>query len=94
MESARKPWRVAFWEERALPSGVTGPVDFAELAAEARLPSSVTGPRDLAPLVREDAILRVELILAALWQAGGVVLGSGTGKWLILWGILAGNLRD
>jgi hypothetical protein len=28
----RKPWRVAFWAERALPSGVVGPWDSAPLA--------------------------------------------------------------
>jgi len=85
---------MAFWEERALPSGVTGPVDFAELAAEARLPSSVIGPWDLAPLARDEAILRIELILAALWQVVGVVLRLVERKWLILWGILTWSLRD
>src|SRR5580658_5952849 len=62
MDSARIPWRIAFWEERAWPSGVTGPVDFAELARDASRPATVIGPRDLAPLAREASIRRVELI--------------------------------
>ena len=53
-----------FWEERARPSGVTGPVEWTELAAEAILPALVIGPRDLAPLAREDAIRKIELMLA------------------------------
>jgi hypothetical protein len=62
MDSARIPWRMAFWEELALPSGVTGPVDFAELARDASFPAMEVGPRDLAPLVREASARRLELI--------------------------------
>src|ERR1035438_55396 len=62
MESARIPWRMAFWEERACPSGVAAPVDFAELARDASRPATVTGPRDLAPLAREASIRSLELV--------------------------------
>ena len=62
IDSESSPCRVAFWEDRDLPSRVTGPVDFAELAEDARLPSSVTAPRDFAPLAREASILSEELI--------------------------------
>src|SRR5579863_4592254 len=63
MDSARIPWRMAFWDERAFPFGVTAPVDFAELARDASRPATVVGPRDLAPLAREASIRRVELII-------------------------------
>ena len=67
---------MAFWEDHALPSGVTGPV---ELAAEARFPSAVTGPRDLAPLARAAAIWRGDL---GDFISGAIVAGSGRGLWL------------
>ena len=58
------------------PSRVTAPVDFAELAEDARLPSSVTGPRDFAPLAREAWILNEELISWRLWQRRLATVGS------------------
>lgn len=70
------PCRVAFWKERDFPSGVTGPVDFAELAEDAFLPSSLIGPRDFAPLARELSILSEELISWRLWQGRRVVPGA------------------
>src|ERR1035438_8625526 len=76
MESARIPWRIAFWEERAWPSGVTAPVDFAELARDASRPATVTGPRDLAPLAREAPIRRLELIFFLIAQNGAFALCS------------------
>ena len=59
---ARIPWRMAFLEERARPSGVTAPVDFAQLARDTTRPAMVIGPRDLALLAREASIRRLELI--------------------------------
>ena len=49
-----------------MPSGVTGPQDFAELAEDASRPAMVIGPRDLAPLAREASIRRLELIFFAI----------------------------
>src|SRR5579863_4713836 len=57
---------MAFCEEMARPSGVTAPVDFAELARDASRPATVTGLRDLAPLRREAAMRRMELIFGPL----------------------------
>ena len=70
---------MAFWEERALPSGVTAPVELAELAAEARFPAAVIGPRDLAPLARAAAIWRGD---PGDFISGAIVAGSGRGLWL------------
>lgn len=67
---------MAFREERALPSGVMGPLDLTALAAEA----PVTGPRDSAPLARAAAIWRGDLMLAPLWQARGGVYGVDSAK--------------
>ena len=43
MTWARMPWRVAFREERCLPSGVRGPVDFLAFSRLARRRASETG---------------------------------------------------
>jgi hypothetical protein len=61
---------MALRDEMALPSGVAGLVDLAELAAAASLPCGVIGPLDFAPLARDAWMRSTELIfLAVLWQA-------------------------
>src|SRR4051812_20054119 len=49
MTWARMPWRVPFKDERCLPSGVRGPVDFCAFSRFARRHASETGRLDGSP---------------------------------------------
>jgi hypothetical protein len=62
---AVKPCLMAFWEERALPAGLVGPVDFLALA------------RLAASCFSEMGILRVDMVsdLSLAWR-----LGAGEGE--------------